>query len=143
VIQTRPPADRFSSYAIRITTGSMPPAGSFPYIDRVILNIADGRILAAQNGRRRERPASTRTNFRQLHVPASGGETNDFNVHLWNTAKGAQIALYTLNLNAADPIWRALNRDVRFRRALSLAINRHEINQAVYSVWRSKATTPS
>jgi peptide/nickel transport system substrate-binding protein len=41
------------------------------------------------------------------------------------------LALYP-NLNAADPDWRNLMRDVRFRRALSLAIDREEINQVIY-----------
>ena len=41
------------------------------------------------------------------------------------------MALYP-NLNANDPVFRELNRDVRFRRALSLAIDRDEINQAIY-----------
>jgi peptide/nickel transport system substrate-binding protein len=36
------------------------------------------------------------------------------------------------NLNVEDPVWRSLVRDVRFRRALSLAIDRHEINQVRY-----------
>jgi peptide/nickel transport system substrate-binding protein len=56
---------------------------------------------------------------------------NDYTVRLWHTAPGAQLALYP-NLNTEDPTWRRLNRDVRFRRALSLAIDRHEINQAMY-----------
>ena len=50
---------------------------------------------------------------------------------LWQTARGAHLALYP-NLNAADPVWRALFRDVRFRRALSLGINRDDINQTFY-----------
>ena len=43
----------------------------------------------------------------------------------------AHIALYP-NLSITDPVWRALLRDVRFRRALSLAINRKEINDVIY-----------
>ena len=35
-------------------------------------------------------------------------------------------------MNVKDDVWRKLMRDVRFRRALSLAINRHEINQVIY-----------
>jgi peptide/nickel transport system substrate-binding protein len=50
---------------------------------------------------------------------------------LWRTGPGSELALYP-NLNAADPVWRSLLRDVRFRRALSLAIDRHEINQVTY-----------
>ena len=41
------------------------------------------------------------------------------------------MALYP-NLNSVDPVWRALVRDIRFRRALSLAVDREEINQVIY-----------
>jgi len=41
------------------------------------------------------------------------------------------MALYP-NQNVEDPVWQKLMRDVRFRRALSLAINRHEVNEVVY-----------
>ncbi|TJV70676.1 MAG: ABC transporter substrate-binding protein, partial [Mesorhizobium sp.] len=36
------------------------------------------------------------------------------------------------NLNCADKVWRGLLRDVRVRRALSLAVDRREINLAVF-----------
>ena len=36
------------------------------------------------------------------------------------------MALYP-NLNCKDPVWNRLWRDVRVRRALSLAVNRREI----------------
>jgi peptide/nickel transport system substrate-binding protein len=45
--------------------------------------------------------------------------------------RGSELALYP-NLNVNDPMWRDLLRDVRFRRALSLAIDRNEINQVIY-----------
>ncbi len=67
-------------------------------------------------------------NFTFLKTTA---KRNDFDVRLWNTAKGAHLALYP-NLNTSDLVYRKLLRDVRFRRALSLAIHRHEINQVVY-----------
>jgi peptide/nickel transport system substrate-binding protein len=60
-----------------------------------------------------------------------GEERNRYHVYLWEKALGTQIALYP-NLNAQDPEWRKLMRDVRFRRALSLGINRHEVNEVVY-----------
>jgi peptide/nickel transport system substrate-binding protein len=41
-------------------------------------------------------------------------------VRLWESGSGSQLALYP-NLNAKDEVWRKLMRDVRFRRALSLA----------------------
>jgi peptide/nickel transport system substrate-binding protein len=52
-------------------------------------------------------------------------------VRLWRSGSGSQLALYP-NFNAKDPQWRALIHDVRFRRALSSAIDRHEINQVIY-----------
>ena len=52
-------------------------------------------------------------------------------MRLWRTGPGSQFALYP-NLNVNDAVWRELMRDVRFRRALSLAVNRHEINQVIY-----------
>jgi peptide/nickel transport system substrate-binding protein len=56
---------------------------------------------------------------------------NNYTVLLWRTAKGSQVALYP-NLNAQDEAWRTLMRDVRFRRALSLAVDREEIAQVIY-----------
>ena len=50
---------------------------------------------------------------------------------LWRTARGAHLAIYP-NLNTTDEVWRNVFRDVRFRRALSLAIDRDEINQIMY-----------
>src|SRR6185295_6099956 len=58
-------------------------------------------------------------------------QRNGFKVKLWRTGPGSQLALYP-NLNVNDEIWHGLLRDLRFRHALSLAIDRHEINQAIY-----------
>ena len=45
--------------------------------------------------------------------------------------RGSEIAIYP-NLTADDPVWRELLQDVRFRRALSLAVYREEINEIIY-----------
>jgi peptide/nickel transport system substrate-binding protein len=52
-------------------------------------------------------------------------------VRLWQAALGSFVAL-TPNYNTIDPVWRALLRDVRFRRALSLGLNRHDVNQVIF-----------
>ena len=52
-------------------------------------------------------------------------------VKLWKKTQGSRVALLP-NLNYADPVWRGILQDVRFRRALSLAIDRREINMAVF-----------
>jgi peptide/nickel transport system substrate-binding protein len=52
-------------------------------------------------------------------------------VTLWKKIQGARFAVLP-NLNYGDEVWRNIIRDVRFRRALSMAIDRHEINMAVF-----------
>lgn len=131
VLQTRPPADRFvftrNPYYHRIDADGR----QLPYIDRVIVNIADSRILPAKTGAGESDLQARGLSFSNYTFLRQAAQRNDFDVDLWRTARGAQLAIYP-NLTAADPVWRALNRDVRFRRALSLAINRHEINQVAY-----------
>lgn len=131
VLKTRPPADRFvfvrNPYFHRIDSNGR----QLPYIDRVIATVADNRLIAAKTAAGESDLQARNLSFGDFTFLRRSAKRNDFAVHLWSTAKGAHLALYP-NLNAADPVWRALNRDVRFRRALSLAINRHEINQVVY-----------
>jgi peptide/nickel transport system substrate-binding protein len=55
----------------------------------------------------------------------------DYRVLLWPTGFGSQ-PLYQPNQTAKDPVLRQLFRDVRFRRALSMAINREEINETLF-----------
>ena len=50
---------------------------------------------------------------------------------LWRSGKGSDV-VYNVNMNWPDDMVRGVFSDVRFRRALSLAINREEINQVVY-----------
>jgi peptide/nickel transport system substrate-binding protein len=50
---------------------------------------------------------------------------------LWPEGRGAHLALYP-NLNARDPVWRALFRDKHFREALSLGIDREALSQYLY-----------
>src|SRR3546814_20061208 len=70
-------------------------------------------------------------NFSDYTFLKAAEERSGYQVRLWKTVRGAQLALYP-NLNVADPVWRALNRDARFRQALSLGINRAETNQVIY-----------
>jgi len=54
-----------------------------------------------------------------------------YTVYLWPSTLPAEAAL-GFNLNHKDPVKREIFQDVRFRRAMSLAINREEINQMVF-----------
>jgi peptide/nickel transport system substrate-binding protein len=52
-------------------------------------------------------------------------------VRLWKRGVGSRLALMP-NLNYEDDSWRLVLQDARFRRALSLAIDRSEVNSAVF-----------
>jgi len=102
-----------------------------PYINTVIITIAGGKLIPAKTGAGESDLQARHLKFSD-YTFLKASETRTANqVRLWKTTKGAHLALYP-NLNVRDPQWRALVRDVRFRRALSLGINRHEINQVIY-----------
>jgi len=102
-----------------------------PYIDSVAISIASSGLIPAKTGAGESDLQARNLRMDNYTFLRSTAKRNEFDVRLWQTAKGAQLALYP-DLNAKDEVYRKLLRDVRFRRALSLAINRYEINQVVY-----------
>ena len=101
-----------------------------PYLDRVVMDVAAGGLMAAKAN-----AGETDLLFRGLtmaDVPIlkQGERAQGYKTLLWPNARGSEIALYP-NLNCADPVWRALNRDIRFRKALSLGIDRKTLNNAL------------
>jgi peptide/nickel transport system substrate-binding protein len=131
ILKTKPPADRFTfeknPYYYRIDDAGQ----QLPYIDQVIMSIADSKIIPAKTGAGESDLQARYLRFDNYTFLKQGEERNKYKVWLWRTGPGSQLALYP-NLNVNDDVWRALVRDLRFRRALSLAVNRHEINQAIY-----------
>ena len=128
---TRPPATRFAAqrnpYFHRIDSAGR----QLPYIDEVVLIQADGRLISAKTGAGESDLQSRNISFNDYTFLKDSSKRNNYEVHLWRTAKGAHLALFP-NLNHNDPVWRAVMRDRRFRKALSLAIDRPLINQAMY-----------
>ncbi|MCY4609030.1 MAG: ABC transporter substrate-binding protein [bacterium] len=102
-----------------------------PYIDRVVMTVVDSKLIPLKTWAGEADLQVRGLAFNDYTFLKEGEEHNDYGVRLWQTARGSQLALYP-NLNVADPVWRAVLRDLRFRRALSLAINRREINQVIY-----------
>ena len=102
-----------------------------PYIDRVILNIADAKLIPAKTGAGESDLQARSLSFSDYTFLKESEQRTDNRIRLWQTTKGSHIALFP-NLNVDDPVWRELVRDVRFRRALSLAIDRGAINQVIY-----------
>ena len=128
---TPPPTERFvfkrNPYYHRVDTKGR----QLPYIDEVVIQIAANKIIPAKTGSGESDLQARYLRFDHYTFLKESEKHNDFAVRLWRTVTGAQLALYP-NLNVEDPVWRKVLRDARFRRALSLAIDRHEINQVVY-----------
>lgn len=131
MLTTKPPSDHFvfvrNPYYYRIDSAGH----QLPYIDRVIFDVVDSKIIPAKAGAGEVTLQARNIRFDNYTFLKEGEKHGDYRVRLWKSGLGSQIALYP-NLNATDPVWRAVLRDVRFRRALSLGIDRHELNQVIY-----------
>ncbi len=128
---TKPPADRFvgvrNPFFHRVDSAGR----QLPYIDRLILPIADGKLIPAKAGAGESDLQAREIQFGNFTFLKKGEKANNYHTLLWRTAQGSQFALYP-NLNVNDPVWRLLFRDVRFRRALSMGIDRAQVNQVLY-----------
>ena len=128
---TKAPSERFvfkrNPYFHRVD----PEGRQLPYIDQVVVYIAGSSIIPAKVGAGASDLQARYIRFDNYTFLKATEERQHQRVRLWKTARGARIALYP-NLNVNDEEYRRLFRDARFRRALSLAIHRHEINQVVF-----------
>ena len=127
----KPPSERFvftrNPYYHRVDSEGR----QLPYIDELIMYLGETRMIPAKTGAGESDLQARYLRLDHYTFLKESEKRFDQVVKLWKKASGAEIAIYP-NLNAEDPSWRALMRDVRFRRALSIAINRHEINQVIY-----------
>jgi len=128
---SKPPADRFvaarNPYFHRVDANGR----QLPYIDRVILSVAEGKLIPAKAGAGESDLQARDLQFNNYTFLKKGEKTNNYRTLLWKTVRGAHFALFP-NLNVNDPVWKPIVRDPRFRRALSLAIDRAQVNQVLY-----------
>lgn len=128
---TAKPSERFifqrNPYFHRVD----PEGRQLPYIDRVVMQIASSKIIPAKAGTGESDLQARYLRFDNFTFLRENQDRNGYKTLLWRIGKGSHMTLYP-NLNAQDVEWHKLFRDVRVRRALSLAINREEINQVIY-----------
>ncbi len=102
-----------------------------PYIDEIVLSMGSTALVPAKTGAGDSDLQARYLRFDNYTFLKESEKQGKIKVHLWRDGKGSQLALLP-NLNVDDEVWRPIVRDVRFRRALSLAVDREEINVAVY-----------
>ncbi len=128
---TRPPSERFvferNPFYYRVDGAGR----QLPYIDRVVMGISMNSLIPAKTGAGESDLQGRYIAFEDYTFLKDNENRHGYGVRLWRTVKGSQVALYP-NLNTSDETWLPILRDIRFRRALSLAINRKEINEIIY-----------
>jgi len=132
IVETRPP------YQHRITFVRNPyyhridvQGTQLPYIDRVHMNLVSPSLIPLKAGSGESDLQARYLRFDNYTFLRQGAKQFGFEVRLWETGLGAHLALYP-NLNYAEPVWQAVLREPNVRRALSMAIDREEINEILY-----------
>jgi len=131
ILTTQPPSTRFifgrNPFYHRIDANGR----QLPYIDRVAFTVASPQLIPAKTAAGEADLQARSLSFENYAILKQGESRNGYRVHLWQQARGSELSLFP-NLNVADEQWRDVVRRADFRRALSLAINRDEINQVIY-----------
>ncbi|MDF2367714.1 ABC transporter substrate-binding protein [Sneathiella sp.] len=108
-----------------------PEGRQLPYIDELIYTVSEGKLIPAKAASGDTDLQARGLRLQDATFLKENEQRSHYKVLLWETGRGSHFTLYP-NLNSENPTWRKLMRDARFRRALSLAINREEINDILF-----------
>ncbi|TNE39935.1 MAG: ABC transporter substrate-binding protein [Alphaproteobacteria bacterium] len=102
-----------------------------PYIDELVFTVSESKLIPAKAAAGDTDLQARGLRLQDATFLKENEKRSHYHTYLWNTVRGSHFTIYP-NLNSQDPVWRKLMRDVRFRRALSLAIDREEINDTLF-----------
>ena len=109
------------------------PAGNqLPYIDTVQVSLVENKeLLNVKIVAGEATIAAWFTDIANYSLYQDNASSGNYRVLMWNTSNSTDTA-YFPNYTHTDPVMRSINQDKRFRHALSLAIDREEINDAIF-----------
>ena len=109
-----------------------PEGNQLPYIDYLeVQRVDSAEIMTAKASTGQVDFAGRQFMTAAIPLFKRFEEENGFSTYVWPRPYGSDVVLQ-FNLNHSDAGLRRIFQDVRFRRAMSLAINRDEINDIVY-----------
>jgi peptide/nickel transport system substrate-binding protein len=113
-----------------------------PYLDKIVVNIASNlQVLAMKTISGDFDFQWRRLNFKDYPILKENEKKHNYEVLLWPQDRGSDIALF-INYNCTHPVAGPLLRERKFRIALSLAINRDELNLLFYrGIGKSRQAT--
>jgi len=130
-IKNRPPAVRFigerNPYFHRVDADGR----QLPYLDRILMPVVSPGLIPAKAGTGEFDLTARGLTMADYVFLKENTDPDTHEVLTWQRANGSHIVLFP-NMNQNDPVWRELFRDRRFRRALSLAIDREQINEFLF-----------
>jgi peptide/nickel transport system substrate-binding protein len=127
----RPPAEVFpaerNAYFHRVDQRGR----QLPYIDRLTMVLVDRAVIPLKTSTGESDLQARYLAFDQYAFLKRNERLAGYRVHLWSTAASGAVVLFP-NLTTSDSVMRKLLHDRRFRQALSLAIDREEINKILF-----------
>ncbi|MBL8117003.1 MAG: ABC transporter substrate-binding protein [Anaerolineae bacterium] len=102
-----------------------------PYIDRQIRVLLSDLEVVKLNIQAGDLDYADKLLISDLPVLRAGEAEGNYTALLFPTDQGA-TRKYQFNITVGDPVLREIFNDIRFRQAMSLAINREEINETLF-----------
>lgn len=131
VLKTQPPSDRYiferNPYYYRVDEAGQ----QLPYIDKVAITVSSSDLIPAKVASGEADLQGAYLAFSNFTFLKEAEERSNYEVRRWLGTKGARVALFP-DLNNIDPVMRDLFRNADFRRALSVAIDRDDINNTIF-----------
>lgn len=111
--------------------GVDPDGRQLPYVDRVVAQIVDSETYNLNIVSGQSDVAYLYASFEDFTLFKQNEAAGNYNVYTIPGLLASNLAIY-LNHSNDDPVKRELYRDIRFKRAISVSINRDEVNDVLY-----------